>query len=169
MRNGAGKTTAVRILATLMRPDGGHARVWGHDVVSHAHQVRQLIGLTRATATRCGRWSATGVTVLLTTRYLEEADVLAGQIAVVGRTEAQSSMAGAGTPARSARSDVTAGSGGRVSGPTVRSASPVMASGSRLVARIRRSAPDRELPRVGADVQRPSIATCTCTIVPGSG
>ena len=37
--------------------------------------------------------TATGVTVLLTTQYLEEADVLARQIAVVGRTEAQSSMA----------------------------------------------------------------------------
>jgi ABC-type multidrug transport system ATPase subunit len=46
MRSGAGKTTAVRILATLLRPDGGHARVCGHDVVSHAHQVRQLTGLT---------------------------------------------------------------------------------------------------------------------------
>ena len=44
--NGAGKTTAVRILATLLRPDGGHATVCGHDVVDHAHQVRQLTGLT---------------------------------------------------------------------------------------------------------------------------
>src|SRR6516165_8931047 len=44
--NGAGKTKAVRILATLLRPDGGHATVCGHDVVTHAHQVRQLTGLT---------------------------------------------------------------------------------------------------------------------------
>jgi oleandomycin transport system ATP-binding protein len=44
--NGAGKTTAVRILATLVRPDGGHASVCGYDVVSQAHQVRQLTGLT---------------------------------------------------------------------------------------------------------------------------
>ncbi|MGH3258858.1 MAG: ATP-binding cassette domain-containing protein [Streptosporangiaceae bacterium] len=44
--NGAGKTTAVRILATLVRPDGGRAAVCGHDMVSHAHQVRQLTGLT---------------------------------------------------------------------------------------------------------------------------
>jgi oleandomycin transport system ATP-binding protein len=44
--NGAGKTTAVRILATLLRPDGGRATVLGHDVVAHAHQVRQLIALT---------------------------------------------------------------------------------------------------------------------------
>jgi oleandomycin transport system ATP-binding protein len=44
--NGAGKTTAVRILATLLAPDAGHARVGGFDVVTQAHQVRQLIGLT---------------------------------------------------------------------------------------------------------------------------
>ncbi|MGH3942663.1 MAG: ATP-binding cassette domain-containing protein [Pseudonocardiaceae bacterium] len=44
--NGAGKTTAVRVLATLLRPDAGYASVCGYDVVRHAHQVRQLIGLT---------------------------------------------------------------------------------------------------------------------------
>jgi oleandomycin transport system ATP-binding protein len=44
--NGAGKTTAVRILATLLPPDEGHATVGGHDVVTQAHQVRQLIALT---------------------------------------------------------------------------------------------------------------------------
>jgi oleandomycin transport system ATP-binding protein len=44
--NGAGKTTAVRVLATLLRPDSGWARVGGFDVVTQAHQVRQLIGLT---------------------------------------------------------------------------------------------------------------------------
>jgi len=170
--NGAGKTTAVRILATLVQPDGGHATVCGHDVVRHAHQVRQLTGLTgqyasvdetltglenlvligrltgqtRAAARARGQdllasfrledaadravktysggmrrrldlaaslvtrprvlyldepttgldprsrnemWevvrglTATGVTVLLTTQYLEEADLLAGEIAVI--------------------------------------------------------------------------------------
>src|SRR5215468_10058222 len=44
--NGAGKTTTVRVLATLLRPDGGSARVAGHDVVSEAAQVRRHIGLT---------------------------------------------------------------------------------------------------------------------------
>ncbi len=44
--NGAGKTTAVRILATLLRPDEGHATVGGYDVVTQAHEVRQLIALT---------------------------------------------------------------------------------------------------------------------------
>ncbi|PZF83079.1 ATP-binding cassette domain-containing protein [Jiangella anatolica] len=44
--NGAGKTTAVRIFATLLRPDEGHASVGGYDVVRQSHQARQLIGLT---------------------------------------------------------------------------------------------------------------------------
>lgn len=44
--NGAGKTTTVRVLATLLRPDGGYARVGGHDVVREAPQVRQMISLT---------------------------------------------------------------------------------------------------------------------------
>jgi ABC-2 type transport system ATP-binding protein len=43
--NGAGKTTTVRILATLSRPDAGHARVAGYDVVRDADQVRYRIGL----------------------------------------------------------------------------------------------------------------------------
>jgi ABC-2 type transport system ATP-binding protein len=44
--NGAGKTTLVRILATLIRPDGGSARVAGLDVVRQAPAVRARIGLT---------------------------------------------------------------------------------------------------------------------------
>jgi oleandomycin transport system ATP-binding protein len=44
--NGAGKTTIVRILSTLLRPDGGRARISGYDVVADAVLVRQLIGLT---------------------------------------------------------------------------------------------------------------------------
>jgi oleandomycin transport system ATP-binding protein len=44
--NGAGKTTIVRMLSTLLRPDGGTARVAGIDVVKHAQAVRRVIGLT---------------------------------------------------------------------------------------------------------------------------
>ena len=44
--NGAGKTTTVRILATLLRPDSGHAAVAGLDVVRQAQQIRRLIGLS---------------------------------------------------------------------------------------------------------------------------
>lgn len=44
--NGAGKTTTIRILATLLHPDGGTARVFGHDVVREAGAVRSLLSLT---------------------------------------------------------------------------------------------------------------------------
>ncbi|HEY1626273.1 MAG TPA: ATP-binding cassette domain-containing protein [Streptosporangiaceae bacterium] len=44
--NGAGKTTAVRVFATLLRPDGGRAQVLGHDVDKEEAEVRRVIGLT---------------------------------------------------------------------------------------------------------------------------
>ncbi|MET9777706.1 ATP-binding cassette domain-containing protein [Streptomyces sp. NPDC006367] len=44
--NGAGKTTTVRMLATLLRPDGGQAHVFGHDVVREADEVRGRVSLT---------------------------------------------------------------------------------------------------------------------------
>jgi ABC-2 type transport system ATP-binding protein len=49
--NGAGKTTTVRILATLLRPDGGRAAVLGHDVVRDAAAVRRRIALAGQAAT----------------------------------------------------------------------------------------------------------------------
>jgi ABC-2 type transport system ATP-binding protein len=44
-RNGAGKSTAVKVLTTLSRPDSGAAAVAGLDVVRDAAQVRRLIGV----------------------------------------------------------------------------------------------------------------------------
>ncbi len=44
--NGAGKTTTVRILSTLLNPDGGEVHVNGFNVVSEADKVRTVIGLT---------------------------------------------------------------------------------------------------------------------------
>jgi len=43
--NGAGKTTTVRMLAALIAPTSGQARVGGHDVVAHAREVRHVVGL----------------------------------------------------------------------------------------------------------------------------
>jgi ABC-2 type transport system ATP-binding protein len=43
--NGAGKTTIVRVLATVLRPDGGRAEVFGQDVVREPAAVRRRIGL----------------------------------------------------------------------------------------------------------------------------
>jgi ABC-type multidrug transport system ATPase subunit len=44
--NGAGKTTVVRVLATLLRADAGSAVVNGFDVPSQGAEVRESISLT---------------------------------------------------------------------------------------------------------------------------
>jgi ABC-2 type transport system ATP-binding protein len=44
--NGAGKTTTIRMLATLIKPDGGSARVLGHDTVREGAEVRRRVSLT---------------------------------------------------------------------------------------------------------------------------
>jgi len=44
-RNGAGKSTTVKILTTLARPDSGRAFVAGRDVVDEPEAVRRSIGL----------------------------------------------------------------------------------------------------------------------------
>ena len=44
--NGAGKTTTVNVLTTLIKADGGTARVAGHDVATETKAVRAAIGVT---------------------------------------------------------------------------------------------------------------------------
>jgi ABC-2 type transport system ATP-binding protein len=44
--NGAGKTTAIKILSTLLRADAGTASVNGYDVATQAADVRESISLT---------------------------------------------------------------------------------------------------------------------------
>ena len=44
--NGAGKTTVVRILSTLLKPDSGSANVNGFDVLAEPERVRESISLT---------------------------------------------------------------------------------------------------------------------------
>jgi ABC-2 type transport system ATP-binding protein len=44
--NGSGKTTTVRVLATLLKPDSGHATVGGIDVLKNPKAVREIIGLS---------------------------------------------------------------------------------------------------------------------------
>ncbi|GAA4663661.1 ATP-binding cassette domain-containing protein [Frondihabitans cladoniiphilus] len=75
--NGAGKTTTVSMLATLLRPDGGTARVFGHDVVHEAQIVRQLIGVTAQFASVDEKLSAT------------ENLVIFGRLLGLGRGEAR--------------------------------------------------------------------------------
>jgi ABC-2 type transport system ATP-binding protein len=44
--NGAGKTTVIKILSTLLKPDAGTATVAGFDVATHPAKVRESISLT---------------------------------------------------------------------------------------------------------------------------
>ena len=57
--NGAGKTTIINILATLLKPNAGTAKIFGHDVKQEAHIVRQLISVTGQYATLDEKLSAT--------------------------------------------------------------------------------------------------------------
>ena len=43
--NGAGKTTTLRILSTVLRPDGGDVTIGGHSALSESLRVRQQIGV----------------------------------------------------------------------------------------------------------------------------
>ena len=42
-QNGSGKSTLVRVLSTLLLPDGGTARIFGHDVVAEPRAVQRLV------------------------------------------------------------------------------------------------------------------------------
>ncbi|MBB3044827.1 MULTISPECIES: ATP-binding cassette domain-containing protein [Nocardioides] len=44
--NGAGKTTTIKMLATLLKPDGGTATVLGHDVAREPAAVRSRVAMT---------------------------------------------------------------------------------------------------------------------------
>ncbi len=57
--NGAGKTTTVKILCTLLLPDGGRASVLGYDVVEQAPEVRKRIGVS-LTVEKGFFWKLTG-------------------------------------------------------------------------------------------------------------
>ena len=56
--NGAGKTTAINILTTLIRPSAGTARVCGFDVVSQRHEVAARIGYLPADVRLYGHMTA---------------------------------------------------------------------------------------------------------------
>lgn len=56
--NGAGKTTALRLLATLLRPTSGSATVGGCDVVTEPERVRAQVGFLAASTALYGRLTA---------------------------------------------------------------------------------------------------------------
>jgi ABC-2 type transport system ATP-binding protein len=58
-QNGSGKSTLVRLLSTLLLPDGGYARVFGHDVVRDERAVRGVVNRVSVEASFFKRMSAT--------------------------------------------------------------------------------------------------------------
>ncbi|MFZ2625269.1 MAG: ATP-binding cassette domain-containing protein [Propionibacterium sp.] len=79
--NGAGKTTVISMLATLLLPDAGSARVFGHDVVREAGMVRQLIGVT-------GQYASVDETLSATENL-----VIFSRLLGLGRAEAKAKSA----------------------------------------------------------------------------
>ena len=57
-QNGSGKSTLVRLLSTLLLPDGGEARVFGHDVVREERAVRGVVNRVSVEASFFKRMSA---------------------------------------------------------------------------------------------------------------
>lgn len=56
--NGAGKTTCLRLLATILRPTEGTARVAGFDICERPEQVRANVGFLATTTALYGRLTA---------------------------------------------------------------------------------------------------------------
>ncbi len=56
--NGAGKTTTVRMLAAILPPGHGQARICGYDVVRDAQRVRRMVGLLTEYPGLYGRMAA---------------------------------------------------------------------------------------------------------------
>ncbi len=57
-QNGSGKSTLVRLLSTLLLPDGGSAHVFGHDVFKEARAVRRLVNRVSVEASFFKKMSA---------------------------------------------------------------------------------------------------------------
>ena len=57
-QNGSGKSTLVRVLSTLLLPEGGRAAVFGHDVVAESAAVRRLVNRVSVEASFFKRMSA---------------------------------------------------------------------------------------------------------------
>ena len=57
-QNGSGKSTLVRLLSTLLLPDGGYARILGHDVVADHRSVRRVVNRVSVEASFFKKMSA---------------------------------------------------------------------------------------------------------------
>src|SRR5919199_639442 len=103
--NGAGKTTLISITCGIVNPTRGIVSVDGHDIITEYRAARSMIGLEpqilfldEPTAgvdveLRREMWEtvrslrATGVTIILTTHYIHEAEEMADRIGVISDGE----------------------------------------------------------------------------------
>src|ERR671936_425416 len=58
-QNGSGKSTLVRLLSTLLLPDGGRATIFGHDVVKESRAVQRLVNRVSVEASFFKKMSST--------------------------------------------------------------------------------------------------------------
>lgn len=72
--NGAGKTTAIKLLSGLMKPTSGTAAIYGHDIVTQSHEARSLLATSP---------QETAVAPNLTTR--ENLELMAGIYGATGK------------------------------------------------------------------------------------
>ena len=79
--NGAGKTTVVKILSTLLRADAGVANINGFDVATQASDVRQAISLTgqfAAVDEMLSGWE--NLVLVARLRHLDDPDLVADEL-----------------------------------------------------------------------------------------
>jgi ABC-2 type transport system ATP-binding protein len=57
-QNGSGKSTLVRLLSTLLLPDDGAARIFGHDVTAEPRAIRRLVNRVSVEASFFKKMSA---------------------------------------------------------------------------------------------------------------
>src|SRR5213078_1784147 len=90
--NGSGKSTLVRLLSTLLLPDGGDARVFGHDAFRETRVVRRLVNRVSVEASFFKQEvqqfirevrAEHDATVLLCTHDLAEAESLADRVGIL--------------------------------------------------------------------------------------
>ena len=88
--NGAGKTTTIKILVTLLRPDGGTSSVDGFDVAKSPDKVRQCISLTgQFTAVDEMLTGRENIRMMAKLRHLDDArGIAAGLLERFGLTDA---------------------------------------------------------------------------------
>ncbi len=81
--NGAGKTTMLRLLSTVLKPTSGSAEVAGHDVVKEGPLVRAGIGFMSSTTALYGRLTASEMLAYYAGLYGMPPDRAAVRIAYV--------------------------------------------------------------------------------------